>query len=186
SAENRSEKSCKLCNRVPSHRIMPPMTQALSRANWIGPPSPCQLLLETLLRVAAMLWSNVAATFRMIPSRPARECHTMQTPQALPGEMRDPIKETDLAAERSEPTEALILMAGEAGVSNHEGVLTSVEPKGITSPWKGEVGASEACDGWGSLRPTPADQSDPHPAFDFVKAGPPPSRGRGSAALATS
>ncbi|MDP3738815.1 MAG: hypothetical protein Q8R02_15580 [Hyphomonadaceae bacterium] len=68
------------------------MTQALSRANWSGSPSLTGLWLEALLRGIAMLWSNVAATFRMIPSRPARECHTMQTPQVLPGETRDTLE----------------------------------------------------------------------------------------------
>ncbi|MDP3739445.1 MAG: hypothetical protein Q8R02_18800 [Hyphomonadaceae bacterium] len=161
------------------------MTQALSRANWIGPPSLCQLLLETLLRAIAMFWSNVAATFRMISSRPARECHTMQTPQALPGEARDTL-ENQSAATSSETKEALLLRAHEVRVSRHEGVLTPHEAKGITSPWKGEVSFCGAKDGWGSLASAPADQSEPHPDFDFVKAGPPPSRGRGSIAPATS
>ncbi|MDP3739110.1 MAG: hypothetical protein Q8R02_17080 [Hyphomonadaceae bacterium] len=49
------------------------MTQALSRANWSWTPSFTGLWLEALLRGIAMFWSNVAATFRMIPSRPARE-----------------------------------------------------------------------------------------------------------------
>lgn len=135
------------------------MTQALSRANWIGPPSLCQLLLETLLRVAAMLWSNLAATFRtclavadlsrrsrkakaerrrrMILSRPARECHTTQTPQALPGKTRDPIKETDLAVENSESKEALILRAHEVRVSKDESAPTAASnmtaPRGVSS-----------------------------------------------------
>jgi hypothetical protein len=100
---------------------MPPMTQALSRANWIGLPSLTGLWLEALLRGIAMLWSNVAATFRMSPSRPARdlsiearraqmECHTMQTPQALPGETPDLIKEI-LAAANGQTTEALTTCA---------------------------------------------------------------------------
>jgi hypothetical protein len=56
--------------------------------------------------------------------------------------------------------------------------FASVASSGTSSPWKGEVGASRACDGWGSLRSAPSGQADPHPDFGFAKIGPPPSRGR--------
>ena len=89
------------------------MTRALPRANWIGPPSLCQLWLETLLRVAAMLWSNVAATFRtclavaerrrrMLASRLAGDWHTDAAPRGLPGKTHDTLEESKPAAERSE------------------------------------------------------------------------------------
>ncbi len=72
---------------------MPIMTTAHPRANWIRPPSLTELWLEALLRAFAMLWSAIAATFQMSPSRRARECDTPPAPQALPRRTRDPIKE---------------------------------------------------------------------------------------------
>jgi hypothetical protein len=95
------------------------MTKALSRANWSGVPSLNQPWLVALLCMIAMLWSNVAATFRtclavaerrrrMSPSRYARECDTQPAPAALPRETHD-ILETEPAAASSQPHEALMV-----------------------------------------------------------------------------
>ena len=125
----------------PGRRIMPPMTRALPRANWIGPPSLCQLWLETLLRVAAMLGSNVAAAFRMIPSRHARdlsiearraqmECDTQPAPQALPGKTHDTLEESNPAAERSEIQEAFMRSSPQACAPSGSGPLVRVSREG--------------------------------------------------------
>jgi hypothetical protein len=95
------------------------MTRAHPRANWIGPPSLTELWLEALLRVAAMLWSAVAATFqtclavaegrrRMSPSRRAHECDTPPAPQVLPRRTRDSFEECIQAETGSQPQEALM------------------------------------------------------------------------------
>jgi hypothetical protein len=68
---------------------MRPMTEARSVAQWSGVPRFSQPLLEALLRLIAMLWSNVAQLFRMRPSRRRGECHTSAMPQALPAKRRD-------------------------------------------------------------------------------------------------
>ena len=118
-------------------RILHVMTRAHPRANWIGPPPLTELWLEALLRVAAMLWSIVAATFqtclavaegrrRMSPSRPARECDTPPAPQVLPRRTRDSLKETISAAVRSHSQEALMVSSRRRRrPSNHEGGLTA-------------------------------------------------------------
>ena len=77
---------------------MAAMTRAQPCANWIGPPSLTGLWLEALLRMAAMLVSNLALIVRMGVSRLAGECHAEATPQALPRQDREPIRETDTAA----------------------------------------------------------------------------------------
>jgi hypothetical protein len=67
-------------------------------ANWGGSPSPIHQWMEALLRLAAMLLSNLANLLGMNPSRLSGECHTDATPQALPQKDCDPIeKETTLA-----------------------------------------------------------------------------------------
>ena len=82
--------------------------------------------MEALLRVAAMLWSIVAATFQMDPSRRARECDTPPAPQALPRRTRDPIEETETAEPAShETTEALVT----------EGCAKVLADEVPSSPW---------------------------------------------------
>ena len=121
-----SESSGEFSDRSRTGRILLAMTKAQRRANWSGAPSPIHLWMEALLRVAAMLWSIVAATFQMDPSRRARECDTPPAPQALPRRTRDPIEETETAEPAShETTEALMPRAGEAGASKREGGLAA-------------------------------------------------------------
>ena len=77
-------------------RIIAPMTQALVRANWIGPPSLSHRWMAGMLRMLAMLVSNLASRFGMRPSRPLRECHTETTFEALPQRSCEPAhKETN-------------------------------------------------------------------------------------------
>ena len=111
--------------RVRRGRIMLPMTKAQRRAKWTGTPSPIHHWMEALLRVVAMLWSIVATTFQMSPSRRARECDTPPAPQALPGGTRDTIKETNSAVTHSRSHEVLMLRAPKGRVSKHEDVLTA-------------------------------------------------------------
>ena len=115
------------------------MTEAHPRANWIWTPSLCQPLLETLLRVAAMLWSNLVApkptvfvvvvasgggwwwwviVFRHAPKPRPDPC--------------DPIKETDPAAERSEPQEALMVVrSGPAGMDRSSGSIRATNTRSV-------------------------------------------------------
>jgi len=127
-----------------------------------------------------MFVSNVAAAFGMLACRLSGECHADVTPDRLPRETRDMIKENEAAETNSQSTKALMVSsaAKAARPSNHEGVLAHSEAWGTSSPGKGEVGASKACDGWGSLRPALADPIDPHPDFVFAKIGPPLFKGR--------
>jgi hypothetical protein len=86
--------------------------------------------MEALLRAFAMLWSAVAATFQMNPSRRARECDTPPAPVTLPGRTRDPIKENNFAAASSQPQEALMVSSTRSvRPSNHEGGLTAASHK---------------------------------------------------------
>jgi hypothetical protein len=71
------------------------MTQAHVCANWSGVPSLTGLWLEALLRMAAMLWVSVVATFKMSPSRRARECDTPPAPAVLPRGTHDISEETN-------------------------------------------------------------------------------------------
>jgi hypothetical protein len=73
------------------------MTQARSRANWSGVPSLTGLWLEAMLRLIAMLWSNLALFAGMLLSRLSRECHTDVAPHRLPRRDREPIQEPDPA-----------------------------------------------------------------------------------------
>jgi hypothetical protein len=66
-------------------------------ANWGGSPSLIHHWMEALLRLAAMCLLNLACLLGMNPSRLPGECHTDATPQALPLEDRDPIKEATSA-----------------------------------------------------------------------------------------
>jgi hypothetical protein len=86
------------------------MTQAQPRANWIGPPSLCQPLLETLLRAFAMLWSNLVAPKPTVVASGGGGgwwwvIVFRHAPKPHPGPC-DPIKETDNAAASSPPTNA--------------------------------------------------------------------------------
>ena len=119
---------------------MLPMTKAQRRANWSGAPSPIHHWMEALLRVVAMFWSIVAATFQMDPSRRARECDTPPAPQALPRRTRDPIEEP-ISAEPASRQTAEVLMAGSTRRvrlvypelvegSNHEDMLAA---RGLTA-----------------------------------------------------
>jgi hypothetical protein len=81
--------------------------------------------MEALLRVVAMLWSIVAATFQMDPSRRARECDTPPAPQALPRRTRDIFKETPQAADSSQSIEALVT----------EGCAKVLADEVPSSPW---------------------------------------------------
>jgi hypothetical protein len=80
---------------------MRPMTEARSVAHWSGVPRFSQPLLEALLRLVAMLWSNVAQLSRMNPSRRHGECHTSAMPQALP-ETKSDNQEIKPASARSD------------------------------------------------------------------------------------
>ena len=116
-------------------RIMPSMTQALGPAHWTGNPSLSQLWLGSTLRTLAMLVMNVAIFLKLIPSRPARECHAEPTPADLPDAKRDTIRGTTttltttiLAALLSQSHEGLTLrtIARSAIVdSKGEAVLTA-------------------------------------------------------------
>ncbi len=101
------------------------MTKAQRRAKWSGAPSPIHHWMEALLRVVAMLWSIVAATFQMSPSRHARECDTPPAPQALPRRTHDSFRETNSAATHSQSTEVLMLRAPKGRVSKHGDGLTA-------------------------------------------------------------
>src|SRR5689334_21351688 len=105
------------------------MTRAHQDAHWSDAPSLSQLWLAALLRLLAMLVSNVAATVRMIASVLSGECHTDVDPADLPQPKHDPTRETNLAAPHSE-TQSALMVSSEAGLdpaerpSNQEGVLT--------------------------------------------------------------
>ena len=101
------------------------MTRALSRANWSGVPSLNRPWLVALLRAIAMLWSNVAATFRMLASLLAGDWRTGVEPRDLSAEAHDTIRETDPAANSSDTKE----------VSKEEGGLT-----GLRHIWKRTLG----------------------------------------------
>src|SRR5262245_57472622 len=108
------------------------MTRAHRAAHWSGAPSPCQLWLAALLRLLAMLVSNVAAKVRMIASVLSGECHADGDPAELPEQRRDPNLEKDLAAPHGETIEAL-MVSSELGrsprsrPSNHAGVFMKLE-----------------------------------------------------------
>ena len=87
-------------------------------------PSPLDHWIDAMLRVLAMLVSNVASTLQMI-RRPDRVNATRATPAVLPRDASDTIKEYHLAAQHRSPL-ALILRDREAIVSKDEGVLTTV------------------------------------------------------------
>ena len=88
-------------------------------------PFAHRALAEALLRVIAMLWSNLADIVRMRPSRPLSDWHTEAAPASLPQQDRDPIKETEAAAPTSQPHEVLMLRAPKGRVSKHEDGLTA-------------------------------------------------------------
>src|SRR5262249_12718992 len=79
--------------------ILLAMTRAHRGAHWIWPPSLSQLWLTALLRLAAMLVSNAAATAGMIGALLSRDWHTKAESAQLPQRTRNPMKE----ARRAEP-----------------------------------------------------------------------------------
>src|SRR5690349_12881775 len=100
------------------------MTRAHRGANWSGVPSLSQLWLAALLRLVAMLVSNVAAHVRMIASVLSGKCHTDVDPAGPPAPKRDMIKETQPAETPSPFTKALMVSRPQSGrSSNHEGVF---------------------------------------------------------------
>ena len=105
---------------------MLPMTKALSRANWSGVPSLTEHWLEALLRMIAMLWSNLATIVGMRSSRPLSDWHTEAAPASLPQQDRDTAtKEATSAATHSHSHEVLMLRAPKGRVSKHEDGLTA-------------------------------------------------------------
>src|SRR5689334_8678864 len=96
------------------------MTRAHQDAHWSDAPSLSQLWLAALLRLVAMLVSNVAATVGMIASVLSGECHTDVDPADLPQPKHDPTRETEAAAGNSQTTNSsnsaavLLPRAGEA------------------------------------------------------------------------
>ena len=102
------------------------MTRAQSGANRSDAPSPSQLLLAALLRLAAMLVSGAACLLWMRPSRLAGECHADVTPAMLPSAGNgNHKKEETPAAANSQIPEALMVSRPHSGrPSNHEGMLT--------------------------------------------------------------
>jgi hypothetical protein len=137
--------------------------------------------MAALLRLAAMFVQGVVHPMQMLLSRLPRACHTDATPDRLPAtENGNQSKEQEPAATSSHSHEGLMLRdrdlsrrsrkaKAEAIVSNHEAVLTIRATRATTSPWKGEVRLGAAKSGWGSLRPAPTDQSEPHPSFASQK-----------------
>src|SRR5690242_4205520 len=97
------------------------MTRAHRGANWSGVPSLSQLWLTALLRILAMLVSNVAATVQMLIRRRSGECHTEETPDRLPQQTHDPIREASPAAPNSQTIDA----------------IASRDERGTSSPCKG-------------------------------------------------
>jgi hypothetical protein len=103
------------------------MTQAHVCANWSGVPSLTELWLEALLRMIAMFWVSLAATFQMDLSRRARACDTPPAPQALPRRTRETSEETSAAepARHCQSTEALVVSRPRSGrPSNYKGELS--------------------------------------------------------------
>src|SRR5690349_25018310 len=95
------------------------MTRAHRDAHWSDAPSLSQLWLAALLRLAAMLVSNVAAKVRMIASVLSGECHTDADPADLPEPKRDLIKEPELAATHSATQSALMVSRPRSGRRVH-------------------------------------------------------------------
>jgi len=77
-----------------------------------------------MLRLLAMLVSNVASTLQMIRRREAVNA-TRATPASLPGEKIDTHQEPNAAQHRS-PIALMLRSAAKLRVSKHEGVLTAV------------------------------------------------------------
>src|SRR5262245_47362820 len=104
------------------------MTRAQPRAHWSCTPSPSQLLLAALLRLAATFLSGTACLSWRRPSRLAGECHADVTPAMLPsGSSGNHQKEIEPAATNSRSPEALMVSRPRSGrPSNHEGVLASL------------------------------------------------------------
>ena len=110
------------------------MTRAHRDAHWSDAPSLSPLWLAALLRLVAMLVSNVAAHVRMIASVLSGECHTDVDPAGLPEPKRDTAKEPKPAATSSHSTKALMVSSAANAArrvypelvegSNHEGEFT--------------------------------------------------------------
>jgi hypothetical protein len=123
-------------------------------AHWGGSPSLIHHWMEALLRLAAMLLSNLARLLGMRVSRLSGECHTDVTPQALPLQDCDlAIKESTRAAPSSQSLEALML-SSELGPrprsrrvypelvegSKHEGGLTAASGNSMPTDADGIAG----------------------------------------------
>ena len=88
---------------------MAPMTRHKHTHTELVTPSLPQLLLTAMLRVLAMLVSNVASTLQM-PRRRRPVNATREMPADLPGETSDTQQqETESAAPNSQPTGALMV-----------------------------------------------------------------------------
>ena len=106
-AERIQTSSAKDCRTTPSRsdlplraRIIAPMTRHKHTHTGLVTPQLPQLLLTAVLRLFAMLVSNVASTIRMRLRRPAVNA-TRQMPQPLPGMKTDTLKEQTAAQPRS-------------------------------------------------------------------------------------
>ena len=73
----------------PTGRILSPMTLARTHAHGLVSPSPLQHWLNATLCVLAELVHSVAAMLGMRNRRQARECDTIQMPEALPQATHD-------------------------------------------------------------------------------------------------
>ncbi len=127
-------RSCFISAGSPAGRIMPPMTQARTRANEVGSPSPSQLSLAAMLRAFVELVLHAASTLWMRWRCLSRDWHTGDAATALPEatsgiqpqevqpDRRAPAR---LSAHRAETTLTLMVSSTRsARQSNHEDVLT--------------------------------------------------------------
>ncbi len=110
------------------------MTQARTRANEVGFPSPSQLSLTAMLRAFVELVLHAVSTLRMVLNRKPRDWHTQLAQDVLPRETNG-IQQQEVQPDRRAParpsarsaetTPALMVSsARSARLSNHEGVLT--------------------------------------------------------------
>ncbi len=143
-------RSCFISAGPPAGRIMPPMTQARTRANEVGSPSPSQLSLTAMLRAFVELVLHAASTLWMRWCCLSRDWHAGEAATALP-EATSGIQPQEVQPDRRAParlsahraeTTLTLMVSGTRSVrsvypelvegSNQEGGLTALrsEPLG--------------------------------------------------------